>query len=145
MDRRSFIRIAAAGSAAGIIAPTTVVAEGAGDILRSKMAGGLFYTEDAPGRWEKVAGPHLPNISHATDPRGVVTVSVVNNHHMKQYAHYIVKHVLLDKEFNFLNERMFDPLKDQPISQFKLDGYKGPLYAMSVCNIHDSWLGVVEV
>jgi len=142
MDRRSFIRLAVAGSAAGIIAPEIVLA-GSKKISSDPMSGGVFYTKDSPGRWAKKAGPHSPIIQTSSGKDGLV-VDVVTSHPMKGYEHYIVKHMLLDKDFNFIDEKVFDPMKDSPVSQFTLKSHSGPLYALSVCNLHDSWLTVAE-
>jgi len=142
MDRRSFIRLAVAGSAAGIIAPEIVLA-GSKKISSNPMSGGIFYTKDSPGRWAKKAGPHSPIIQTSSGKGGLV-VDVVTSHPMKGYKHYIVKHMLLDKNFNFIDEKVFDPMKDSPVSQFTLKSHSGPIYALSVCNLHDSWLSVAE-
>ncbi|MCK4743077.1 MAG: hypothetical protein KAT25_04595 [Sulfuriflexus sp.] len=143
MDRRSFIRLAVAGSAAGIIAPEIVLA-GSKKISSNPMSGGIFYTKDSPGRWAKKAGPHSPVIQTSKSKGGII-VDVVTSHPMKGYKHYIVKHMLLDKDFNFIDEKVFDPMKDSPVSQFTLKSHSGPIYALSVCNLHDSWLSVAEV
>ena len=142
MDRRSFIRLAVAGSAAGIIAPEIVLA-GSKKISNNPMSGGIFYTKDSPGRWAKKAGPHSPIIQTSSGKGGLI-VDVVTSHPMKGYKHYIVKHMLLDKDFNFIDEKVFDPMKDSPVSQFTLKSHSGPIYALSVCNLHDSWLSVAE-
>jgi len=140
MDRRSFIRLAVAGSAAGIIAPEIVLA-GSKKISSDPMSGGVFYTKDSPGRWAKKAGPHSPIIQTSGS-----TIDVVTSHPMNGYKHYIVKHMLLDKDFNFIDEKVFDPTKDKTAeSQFTLKSYSGPIYALSVCNLHDSWLTVAEI
>jgi len=145
MDRRSFIRLAVAGSAAGIIAPQMVLAGGMGHKISSNpMAGGLYYTKDSPGRWAKKAGPHSPNIQVSKSAGGII-VDVVTSHPMKGHEHYIVKHMLLDKDFKFMDEKVFDPMKDSPVSQFTLKSHSGPIYALSVCNLHDSWLSIAEV
>jgi len=143
MDRRSFIRLAVAGSATGIIAPEIILA-GGHKISSNPMSGGVFYTKDSPGRWAKKAGPHSPIIQTSSGKDGLI-VDVVTSHPMKGYVHYIVKHMLLDKDFNFITEKVFDPTKDAPTSQFTLKSHSGPLYALSVCNLHDSWLTVTEV
>lgn len=39
---------------------------------------------------------------------GEVNVKVVTAHEMKGYEHYIVKHVLLDKDFKFIAKHLFD-------------------------------------
>jgi len=142
MDRRSFIRLAVAGSAAGIIAPELVLA-GSKKISSDPMSGGVFYTKDSPGRWAKKAGPHSPIIQTSSGKGGLV-VDVVTSHPMKGFKHYIVKHMLLDKDFNFIDEKVFDPMKDSPVSQFTLKSHSGPIYALSVCNLHDSWLSIAE-
>lgn len=139
MDRRAFIRLAIAGSATGIIAPSAVLA------CSSGMAGGMYYTKDAPGRWSKKAAGHLPNIEVAKGDSGTA-LHIVTPHEMNGHAHYIVKHVVLDQNFKFLAERLFDPLKDKsPISDFVLGDYRGPVNVLSVCNKHDVWLNLAEV
>jgi superoxide reductase len=135
MNRRGFIRLSALGAATGIIAPTSVLA------ATASMAGGLFYTKDAPGRWSKKVGSHLPIIEVSGK-----AIQVTTPHEMNGYIHYIIKHVLLNDKFEFIGEKMFDPIKDKaPISQFDLGDYKGQIHVLSVCNIHDTWLNLTEV
>ncbi len=43
MNRRSFVQLSLLGSAVGIITPKMVLAS------TSSMAGGVYYTKDAPG------------------------------------------------------------------------------------------------
>jgi len=139
MDRRNFIRLAFSGAVTGIIAPELVLASS------SDMAGGLYYTKDAPGRWSKKVGGHLPNIEVSRGSDGV-SLHIVTSHEMKAYGHYIIKHVVLDKDFNFIAERMFNPIKDKaPISNIGIGNYQGPVNVLSVCNKHDTWLNVAEV
>jgi len=141
MDRRSFIRIGMAGVASGIIAPKIVLAGSMGQKMSNNMAGGVFYTKDSPGRWAKKAGSHSP-IMQRTDSG----IKVVTGHPMKPGKHWIVKHVLLDSDFKFVAENIFNPSKHKAaISNFSLDGQSGAMYALSVCNLHDSWLSVLEV
>ncbi len=142
MDRRSFIRIGFAGAATSIIAPQTVLAGSLSKKMSSgNMAGGVFYTKDSPGRWKKKAGSHSPIISK-TD----TGVQVVTGHPMKANDHWIVKHVLLDSDFNYITEKMFNPFKQKSaISNFALPTNSGAIYALSVCNKHDTWLSVLEV
>lgn len=146
MDRRSFIRFGIVGTTTGIIAPRAVLATTSGNPLASPMAGGVYHTKDAPGRWAKKAGLHLPVISKSAGSGGKTVIQVVTGHPMKpDFDHYIVKHMLLDKNFNFIAEHVFNPTKDkQPISEFSITA-TGPIYAMSVCNLHDSWLDMIEV
>ncbi len=141
MDRRLFIRLGMVGAATGIIAPKIVLAGPLGEnINKNKLAGGLFYTMDSPGRWAKKAGSHSPMIEKTADG-----VQVVTSHPMDPGKHWIVKHVILDNDFKFIAEHIFDPTKDKaPISEFKLSGQSGAIYALSVCNLHDTWLTVLE-
>ncbi len=139
MNRRNFIRLGFAGAAAGIIVPKLVLANLSG------MAGGLYYTKDAPGRWSKKVGGHLPNIEVSKGNDGVF-LHIVTSHEMKAHEHYIVKHVVLDKNFNFIAEKMFDPIKDKaPISDIAIGKYQGLVNVLSVCNKHDTWLNIAEV
>lgn len=137
MDRRNFIRLSVAGLATGIVAPQTVLATSS----KLPVTGNIFYTKDAPGRWSKKVGGHFPMVEL---DKGVIQVST--NHDMNDYNHYIVKHIILDKDYNFLDENMFNPMKDKrAVSEFKLSNYSGPVYALSVCNKHDTWMNVINV
>jgi len=135
MDRRNFIRLATLGAASGIIAPKLVLAS------NSSMAGGLYYTKDAPGRWSKKIGGHLPTIE--VDGK---SIKVTTAHDMSSYEHYIIKHMILDKDFQFVAEKMFKPGKDSvAVSSFTLDKTSGPIHVLSVCNKHDTWMNIAEV
>ncbi|MBY6185360.1 class II SORL domain-containing protein [Marinobacter hydrocarbonoclasticus] len=139
MQRRELIRLGLVGAAATLVAPRQVLA----GVQGSPMAGGVYYTKDAPGRWSKKVAGHLPVIEVDKDAG---KIKVITGHEMKGYEHYIVKHTLLDADFNYIDERMFDPMKDAaPISEYALAGYSGPLYALSMCNKHDVWLNMIEV
>ena len=140
MDRRDFVYMGLVGFGGSVIAPRMVLA----DIPANPMAGGVYYTKEAPGRWSKKVGGHLPSIELDKGEEGI-SVRVVTGHEMKGYEHYIIKHQLLDMNFAFLDENIFDPMKDKaPISTFLLPAYSGPLYAISMCNKHDTWLNVIE-
>lgn len=140
MERRDFMRLSLAGIGAGVTAPSLTSAETA-----KPVGADVFYTKDAPGRWSSKAATHLPNID-ISKAEGKVTVQIVTAHEMKGYEHYIVKHVLLDKDYRFLNERLFNPMTDKTAaSTFTLEGYSGTLYALSLCNKHDLWLNSAEV
>lgn len=109
------------------------------------MAGGVYYTSDAPGRWSKKVGGHLPNIETAQTDDGVI-VNVVTAHEMDGYSHYIVKHVVLDSDYRFLGEHLFDPDREKTAaSEISIGKYSGPVNVLSVCNKHDTWLNVAEV
>lgn len=140
MDRRHFIRFGLAGIGAGIVAPQITLAA-----AQANGAGGIYYTKDAPGRWSAKAAGHLPHLQKQKSGTGTI-IEVATGHEMKGYEHYIVKHILLDKQFNFIAEHMFDPAKDkQALSNFTLTNYSGAVYALSVCNRHDTWLNLIEV
>lgn len=139
MERRNFIRLGVMGTAAGIIAPSGVLA----GTKSSSAAGGVYYTKDAPGRWSKKVTGHLP---HVEIDKSAGKIQVVTGHEMAGFEHYIVKHVLLDGDYNFMAENMFNPTKDKaPISTFDLNNYDGIVYALSMCNKHDVWLNMAEV
>lgn len=141
MDRRHFVRLVATGSCAAIVAPRSVMAA----MPEQSLAGSVYYTADAPGRWASKAKTHLPVIE-VGKTGGNATVQIVTPHEMKGYEHYIVKHILFDRQFGFLHEKVFDPTNDtSPLSTFPLGDYRGTVYVLSVCNLHDSWLNSAEV
>jgi len=141
MERRDFIRLGVAGVGVGILAPTIVLAENSKQIA----TGNIYYTKDAPGRWGEKVATHLPNIE-IQKSGGSVAVKIVTAHEMKGYEHYIVKHVLLDQNYKFIDEHLFNPNNDKAaISTFTLRDYSGPIYALSMCNKHDLWLHGAEV
>lgn len=141
MERRDFIRWGMAGLGATIITPTLSLAKN----VKAAPVSDIYYTKESPGRWkDKVAG-HLPSIG-IEKTGNKITIKVVTSHEMKGFEHYIVKHVLLDQNYKFIDEHMFNPDKDKAaISTFTLDNYSGPLYALSMCNKHDLWLNSATV
>lgn len=141
MDRRDFMCLSALGAASGLLLSSEVVAE----VVSASVAGSVYFTKDAPGRWKGKEAGHLPTFEIA-NANGSVIVAVMTPHEMKGYDHYIVKHVLLDKNFQFLDEHLFDPTKDKvALSTFTLKQYTGKLYALSMCNKHDVWLNAATV
>ncbi|MFZ2171514.1 MAG: desulfoferrodoxin family protein [Methylococcaceae bacterium] len=142
MERRDFIRLSVAGVSAGVVAPVMVSAK---SDLRVKAASDIYYTKDDPGRWSGKVATHLPDIK--IEKTGAkITVNVTTAHEMKAYEHYIVKHVLLDQNYKFMDEKLFDPTRDKAaISLFTLQDYSGPIYVLSMCNKHDLWLNGSEV
>jgi superoxide reductase len=142
MNRRSFIHLGLAGTAASIITPTMLVADTSEQkISDTTMAGGVYYTKESPGRWAKKANSHSPVIQKTDSGLHVVT-----SHPMNPQDHWIIKHVLLDKDFNFIAENIFDPEKDKaPISDFAMPQQTGVFYALSVCNLHDTWMSAIKV
>ena len=140
MDRRKFIQLGLAGGASTLIAPKIVLAA-----TPDPMAGGVYHTTDAPGRWNKKVASHLPNIEVEKQENGA-KIRIVTRHGMDDYEHYIIKHMILDGNYRFIDERLFTPGKDkEPISEFTLEGYSGPVYALSACNQHDTWLNMAEI
>lgn len=141
MDRRKFIQFSALGGSLGLIAPQLVLAEP----LQLVGAGGLFYTQENPGHWKGKEAGHMPQVMKHVIDDSKVMLHVTTEHKMLAYKHYIVKHVLLDSQLQFLQEKMFDPDKDEPMSEFELVDYTGTVYVLSVCNQHDAWLTTVEI
>ena len=142
MQRRDFMRLSLAGVGASIIAPSQTLAEAG---KQETVTRDIYYTKEAPGRWSGKIATHLPNIE-IEKAGSKVTVKIVTPHEMKGYEHYIVKHVLLDKNYKFLDEHLFDPSKDSAaISTFSLLDYSGAIYALSMCNKHDLWLNSATV
>ena len=89
------------------------------------MAGGVYFTEYQPGRWGKKNAGHLPNIKVIKNCTGSV-LKVVTPHEMNAHEHYIIKHVVLDHEFNFIADQMFDPTKNKAaISEMSVGTYRG--------------------
>ena len=141
MDRRNFIQLGFAGIGSTLVAPRIVLASAS----EQSMAGGVYYTADAPGRWSKKVTTHFPNVEVQKGQDGAI-IRVETRHAIDGYDHYIVKHIALDKDFNFITEHMFDPLKDKAaISELSLGQYSGPVHVLSVCNKHDTWMNVTEV
>ena len=141
MDRRKFVRLGVAGGVAALFAPAVATAGKSSGSLSTNMAGGIYYTAANPGRWGKKVSGHLPMIE-----KGAGKIQVVTGHAMTAHAHYITKHMLLDNNFNFLTEVMFDPTKDKaPKSVFDTSKYSGTLYVVSHCNKHDAWINSVTL
>jgi superoxide reductase len=141
MDRRDFMRLGTVSAAGSVLLSTQVSAEA----LAQSAAGGIYFTQDAPGRWKGKEVGHLPSIELAK-AEGKLTVKVMTAHEMKGYEHYIVKHLLLDSNYAFLGEHLFNPIQDKAaLSTFTLPGYTGKLYALSMCNKHDVWVSSLIV
>ena len=141
MNRRHFVGLSMFGAGAVMMLPKLILA----GLPESPLAGGVFYTKDHPGRWIGKAGGHVPVI--AVEKReGDVKIQVTTPHEMKGHEHYIIKHILLDQKYGFIQEKLFDPSKDKAaVSEFTLKDYSGPLYTLSLCNLHDLWLNMIEV
>ena len=146
MDKRSFLRLTLAGSSLGLFVPRGVFAALTESPLKSKLAGGMFFTEEALGRWNKgTASHHVPQLEKQA-AGGKTQLHVTATHPMDGLDHFIVKHQLLDKDLKFLQEHLFKPTVDKkPEFTFDLGNYKGAVYALSVCNVHDMWVNMIEV
>lgn len=141
MERRDFIRLSVASAGASLIIPTLALAAGDEQVSASRD---IYYTKEAPGRWAGKVATHLPTIE-ITKVEDITTVKIVTPHEMKGYEHYIVKHVLLDKNYKFIDEHLFDPTKDTAaVSTFTLKNYSGAVFALSLCNKHDLWLNSAD-
>lgn len=141
MQRRDFIRLGLAAGA-GLTLPVAVTAASATTL---PAGADIYFTKDAPGRWAGKAQTHLPHIEIGRNA-GSVKLTITTAHEMKGHEHYIVKHVLLDKDLKFIAEHLFDPVKESiPVSTFTLQNYTGPVYALSMCNKHDVWVEMAEI
>ncbi len=139
MNRRNFMRLGLAGAGLMTLNATPLLAETKQAELIG--AGGLFYTKENAGRWAGKIATHLPTIEIEKS-----TVKVTTAHEMNGFEHYIVKHILLDKNYQFLDEHFFNPTTDKvAISTFNLPNYSGTLHVLSLCNKHDLWLNSVEL
>ncbi len=134
MQRRLFIK-GLVGIAASLSNPGIAMAGGKLEPMQSRFAGSLFYTMEAPGRWAGKEVGHVPMIE-----RNGNMIEVTTGHEMDGYTHYIVKHILLDENLDFVAETMFNPETDAPISTYDISGMTSVLYAVSLCNKHDAWL-----
>ena len=140
MNRRHFIKTTLTGSAVGFVAPGLVKADTA------ELEGSVYYTRNKPGRWARKLEGHLPRIE-IEKTEGAVKVKVTTAHEMKGYEHYIIKHVLLDENYGFVDEKLFDPNRDAlPVSEFTLkDSATRKVYVLSLCNLHDLWLNSADI
>ena len=104
-------------------------------ISKGPLTGSIYYTEKNPGRWKTIKESHIPEITKKGD-----ILEVFTSHEMKGYDHYIIKHIILDNKLNIISEKIFDPSRDIPLSKHNISGYDDRVYALSVCNLHDTWL-----
>ncbi|TSA39205.1 MAG: hypothetical protein D4R63_09705 [Methylococcaceae bacterium] len=142
MERRNFIRLSVMGAGALGVAQHVLAQPTAAESLATLK--NIYFTQQSPGRWKGKEATHLPVIT--VTPEGAnCHVNVVTPHEMKGLEHYIVKHVLLDKNYEVLAEHIFNPLEDKIASSvFLINNYQGTLYALSMCNKHDLWLSSVN-
>ncbi|CAK0782344.1 exported hypothetical protein [Gammaproteobacteria bacterium] len=119
MNRRDFISLNLAGGALLMAPPSLVSADGKNP-LTGPWAGVLFYTQDAPGRWDKKVAGHLPKVETRAAGEGQMIIKITTDHEMNGSKHYIVKHMLFDRDMKLLGEKLFDPEKDSPLSEWKI-------------------------
>jgi len=138
MQRRLFLKgLGVIGVVSSVAMPKLAIAGGAIDPMQSKLAGSLFYTMDAPGRWEGKESGHVPMIERSGN-----AIEVTTGHEMDGYNHYIVKHILYDENLEFIEETRFNPEADAPVSEHDISNLSGSLYVVSLCNKHDAWLNM---
>ena len=106
-------------------------------LMKGPLAGSLYYTADKPGRWKDIIESHIPVISKKDHH-----IEIITNHEMRGFEHYIIKHIVFDKEFNLISEINFDPSRTLAKSTHSIVGYYEKVYVLSICNLHDSWLNV---
>lgn len=140
MNRRELVQFGLIGTAVGLLLPrATSAAPGA--YIGGPLAGAVYYTQESPGRWASVVDEHVPRIDVTAGAGGTTNLTVVTDHEMKGYEHYIVKHMLLNNRFQIVGDKRFNPKSDRPVSPYTLPaGYRGAVYAVSMCNKHDVWL-----
>jgi len=141
MNKRDFICVSIAGAAGAMFVPRKLMADVA-PALDTKLAGGVYHTATAFGRWNKqLADAHLADFEKTKGK-----LHVVSHHPMKSYDHYIVKHELLDANFDFIAEHSYDPKRVKtPETTFDLGDRSGIIYVMAICNVHDVWVNATEV
>jgi len=144
MNRRNFIKFTSSlglSSLGGIYLSNFAFADtNYSFLLDSELAGKIFYTEEKPGRWHKKIKGHLPTFEINNNK-----VEVTTGHEMDGYTHYIIKHMIFDKNFNLINETMFNPKNDAPISIHNISNFNKKIYALSLCNKHDAWINSYEI
>jgi superoxide reductase len=141
MKRRDFIQLGLAGATLSTLNVSSALA----NTSQIQGAGGLFYTQENPGRWSGKIATHLPLIEIEKKDNDT-RIKVTTPHEMNGFEHYIVKHILLDNNFQFIDEYLFNPSSDKTaISSFIVNNYKGNLHALSLCNKHDLWLNTAHV
>lgn len=136
MERRHFITGSIATAGLGLTGNMALAAA-------PSLEGSVYYTTKKPGRWAKKAAGHSPIIETEKTASGLV--AVIRTPHEMTAEHFIVKHVLMDENFNLLGEKVFDPAKDPAALSSYNVAKASKLYAISICNKHDTWLSEVSL
>jgi superoxide reductase len=76
------------------------------------MTGDVCHTAEAPGRWSKKVLSDRPNIGVTKDDQGA-TVEGFSRHPIEGCQHYIINHIVLEKDFQFVAQYMVDPMKEK--------------------------------
>jgi superoxide reductase len=130
MNRRTFLTGAAAAAAFATIGKAGAAEQATCGLPPKNM----FYTKENPGRFEKKAAAHVPQLEIAGSK-----VKLTTPHPMTD-EHFIVRHGLLLADGTVVGNKTFTS-KDQPVSEYELPaGYKGKVFGTSFCNQHDFWL-----
>ena len=136
ISRRHFIKTTLVGAGASVVVAKSSAANTQTKPLLIGL-GSIIYNAENPGRWAKKVAGHMPQINATGKPR---EVRVITAHEMTQ-EHYIVKHMILDANYNFIAEKMFKlSEKDSPISSYTIPEGVDQVIAVSVCNKHDVWI-----
>lgn len=142
MKRRALLELCAGAAVARSVPAAAETAV----LIGGPMAGSVYFTRDAPGLWFSEIDRHLPEIKTESAPGGSLSVTVSTPHPTEGCRHYILKHKLLDARFRLLSQKTFDPNGGAPVSRHVLPaGYRGPIYAVSVCSLHDLWIEGVMI
>ncbi|RPH04890.1 MAG: hypothetical protein CBC53_005845 [Alphaproteobacteria bacterium TMED93] len=109
-------------------------------LVKGPLAGSIYYTKKKPGRWKNLLTSHIPIMQIKSN-----FLEITTPHEMRGFEHFIHKHIVLDKSFNIISEKIFDPSKDRAYSKHDISGYSNSLFVMSICNLHDTWLEPVKI
>jgi superoxide reductase len=148
-ERRGFLKLLAAGPAAGILVPlladtgrNTLAAEveSVAELL-GRMPENIIYTKERPGAWKGKDGSHVPLVQAVKD--GDMLKLTVETKHVMSDTHYIVRHVIISEKGEVLGAKTFLP-KDKPVSTYEVKleslGDSSSVFVTSFCSLHDLWL-----
>jgi superoxide reductase len=153
-ERREFLKLLAAGPAAGILVP--LLAESGPNTFAEEVQSmaealghipaNIIYTKEQQGVWKGKDGSHLPIVT-STKEGGVLKVTVETKHGMSD-AHYIVRQVIISEAGEVLGSKTFSP-KDKPISTHEIKvealGKSTNVFVTSFCSLHDLWLAQAKL
>ena len=148
-ERREFLKLLAAGPAAGILVPmlaetgqNTFAQEVESIVeLLGRIPENIIYTKERPGAWKGKEGSHVPVV--AAMKQGEVLKLTVETKHGMSEAHHIVRHVIVAETGEVLGGKTFS-WKDKPVSTYEIKvsalGKTQHVFVTSFCNMHDLWL-----